>query len=121
MVTDQRVRELVDLGLARPAHQLCPEGFVEGVEGAALVEPGGGRDGVEAEGSGTARSGGEQGSGAARGPFEALGMPGWLRRAETLEQELQRSDVTSPAGSGLASPRSSSSSPRPSSRPKSGA
>jgi len=58
---------------------------------------------------------------AARGPFEALGMRGWLRRADALEQELQRSDVPAPAGSGSASPRSSRSSPRPSSRPRSSA
>jgi hypothetical protein len=26
----------------------------------------------------------------ARGPFESIGMPGWLRRAEELRQELGR-------------------------------
>jgi hypothetical protein len=27
---------------------------------------------------------------AARGPFESIGMPGWLRRAEELRQQLAR-------------------------------
>jgi len=54
----------------------------------------------------------------ARDSFESLGMPGWLRRADALERELQRSDVPEPAGSGSASPRNSRSSPRPSSRPR---
>jgi hypothetical protein len=27
---------------------------------------------------------------AARGPFESIGMPGWLRRAEELRQQLER-------------------------------
>jgi hypothetical protein len=27
---------------------------------------------------------------AARGPFESIGMPGWLRRAEELRRQLTR-------------------------------
>jgi hypothetical protein len=27
---------------------------------------------------------------AARGPFQSIGMPGWLRRAEELRQQLLR-------------------------------